>query len=203
MDSNLITPNPNNEQISKPIENEFNSNSNTPTPVQNPQDCTPSGFNGLIFQPQAYPDNPNADNPNEPQQNKKFSCSPRAIKLAFLIMSIMQFLFFVVEIAILIVNGWMGIILIHIDEVGILVVSTLFFFSYLDKCEINKLLRTILTGVICFVGFIIRGMANMFIDTTNIAFILIFFALMIIRTFILFFSILISNFKSMSLNHAS
>ena len=131
MDSNLITPNSNNEQIPEPIENEFNSNSNTPTPVQNPQDCTPQGFNGLIFQPQAYP-----DNPNEPQQNKNSFCSLRAKRLAFLIVSIILFLFVVVEIIILIVNGLMGIIIFHIDEGVLLVVSTIFFLSYLDKCEI-------------------------------------------------------------------
>ena len=155
MDSNLITPNSNNEQIPKPIENEFNSNSNAPTPAQNPQDCPPPGFNGQNFQPQAYPYYPNQPypypsqpqpynpnqpypyNPNQPQsynyqpspyqQNQYSLCSPRAKRLAFLIMSIIQFLYVVVEIIILIVNGWMGIILIHIDEVGILVVSTLFF----------------------------------------------------------------------------
>ena len=111
-------------------------------------------------------------------------------------MSIILFLFVVVEIIILIVNGWMGIILIHIDEGGILVVSTLFFLSYLDKCKINNKLRTILTVVVWFVGFAMRGMANMFIANMKNTFLL--FGLLTIRTFILFFSIAISNFKSLN-----
>ena len=63
-------------------------------------------------------------------------------------MSIMQFLFIVIEIIILIVKKWIGIILIHIDEASILIVSILFFLSYFDKCKINSKLRTVLTDLV-------------------------------------------------------
>ena len=122
MNSNLITPNNNNEQNSKPIENEFNSNSCAPTPVQNPQNYTPQEYNNQDFQPQTYSNNPNqpysycTSQPqncsnipnqkysyctNQPQlypndQNKVFTpFSYRARKLALLVMSIIQFLFVV------------------------------------------------------------------------------------------------------------
>jgi len=158
MDSNLVTPNYNNEQVPKPIENDYNSNSNAPIPVQNPQYYPPPpGFDNPNVQPQAYPYNPNQPypypnspgaypyNPNQPypyninqpqpynyppypyQQNQVSTCSHKAMRIAFLVMSIIQFLFVVIEIIVLITNGWMGIILIHIDEGAILVVSTLFF----------------------------------------------------------------------------
>ena len=231
MDSNLVTPNYNNQQIPKTIENEFNSNSNAPTPAQNPQDCPPPGFNNQNFQPQAYPYYPNQPypypnqpqpypynpnqpypyNPNQPQpynyqpnpypQNQYFSCSPKFMKLAFLITSIIQFLFVIVEIIVLIVKGGMGITLIHIDEGAILVISILFFLSYLDKCEINNSLRSVLTGVVWFVGFGMRGMANMFIENfNNISTLFIF---LIVRTFILFFSIPIASLKSLHFNNVS
>ena len=231
MDSNLITPNYNNQQIPKTIENEFNSNSNAPSPAQNPQDCPPPGFNNQNFQPQAYPyypnqlypypnqpqpypynpNNPYPYNSNQPQpynyqlnpypQNQYFSCSPKFMKLAFLITSIIQFLFVIVEIIVLIVKGGMGITLIHIDEGAILVISILFFLSYLDKCEINNSLRSVLTGVVWFVGFGMRGMANMFIENfNNISTLFIF---LIVRTFILFFSIPIASLKSVHFNNVS
>ena len=262
MDSNLVTPNYNNEQIPKPIENDYNSNSNAPIPVQNPQYyppppgfdnpnaqpqyTPPPGFDNSNLQPQAYPYNPNQPypypnrpgaypynpnqpypynpnqpypyNPNQPypyntnqpynyppnpyQQNQFLTCSHKAKRIAFLVMSIIQFLFVVIEIIVLITNGWMGIILIHIDEAAILVVSTLFFLSFLDKCEINNTLRTVLTGAVWFIGFGMRGMADMFInDMRNTLPTL--FALMGIRTFILFFSIPVSTLKSEPLNNVS
>ena len=231
MDSNLVTPNYNNEQIPKPIENEFNSNSNAPLPAQTPQNCPPPGFDNPNFQQQAYPYYPNQpySNPNQPQpypynpnqpypynmnqpqpynyqpypyqQNQISSCSPKARRIAFLVMSIIQFLFVVVEITILTLNGWMGIILIHIDEGAILVISILFFLSFLNKCEINNKLRSILTGVVWFVGFGMRGMANMFIEKMNNIFIL--FSLMTVRTFILFFSIPVASLLSEPLNNVS
>jgi len=233
MDSNLVTPNYNNEQVPKPIENDYNSNSNAPIPVQNPQYYPPPpGFDNPNVQPQAYPYNPNQPypypnspgaypyNPNQPypyninqpqpynyppypyHQNQVSTCSPKAMRIAFLVMSIIQFLFVVIEIIVLITNGWMGIILIHIDEGAILVVSTLFFLSFLDKCEINNILRTVLTGAVWFIGFGMRGMANMFInDMRNTMPTL--FALMGVRTFILFFSIPVSTLKSEPLNNVS
>ena len=68
MDLNLVTQNYNNEQIPKPIENEYNSNSNAPNPVQNPQYYPPQpGFDNPNVQPQ-YPPPPGFDNPNvQPQ----------------------------------------------------------------------------------------------------------------------------------------
>jgi len=117
-------------------------------------------------------------------------------------MSNIQFLFVVIEIIVLITNGWMGIILIHIDEAAILVVWTLFFLNFFEKCETNNILRTILTDAVWFIGFGMRGMANMFINDMSNP-ILTLFALMGIRTFILFFSIPISNLKSEPLNNAS
>jgi len=117
-------------------------------------------------------------------------------------MSNIQFLFVVIEIIVLITNGWMGIILIHIDEAAILVVWTLFFLNFFEKCETNNILRTILTDAVWFIGFGMRGMANMFINDMSNP-ILTLFAFMGIRTFILFFSIPISNLKSEPLNNAS
>ena len=64
------------------------------------------------------------------------------------------------------------------------------FLSCLDKCNINPKLRTVLTGVVMFVGFGMRGIA-MVINNG-----LIFIVLMIVRTFILFLSISISCLNS-------
>ena len=76
------------------------------------------------------------------------------------------------------------------------------FLSFLDKCEINNILRTVLTGAVWFIGFGMRGMANMFInDMRNTMPTL--FALMGVRTFILFFSIPVSTLKSEPLNNVS
>ena len=247
MDSNLITTNYNNESnepITKPIENEFDSNSKAPPiPVQNPDDCPPQESNNQNFQPQAnpyypnipylynpnnhqaypfypnqpynpnnpqvypyYPNQPYPYNPNQPQpyyfnppnpsqQNKKNNWSPNSIKRALLILSIIQFSFVVVEIIVLIIINYIGLIFVHIDEAGILVVSILFFLGYLDKCKINLKLRTIITGVVWFVGFGLRAVGNMLADhEDNNWFILIPF--MIVRTFLLLFSIGISSMNS-------
>ena len=206
MDSGIITPYYNNDQTSVSIENEFYSNSNAPLPAQFPQNNTPQENNNLVFQLQSYPyetEKPypyNQDQsqpykytqPNTYQQNS--SCSPSIRKFFLLLMSILQFLFVVVEIIILIVNKWIGIIIIHIDEGAILFISILFFLSYFDKCKINLISRNILTGIVWFAGFGMRGMANMFIKDMNK--IPILFTLMTIRTFILFFSIPVSNSNS-------
>ena len=218
MDS--ITLNYSNESIPKPIENEFNSDSNAPIPAQNSQNCTPQEYNNKNFQSQPYFNNPNqpysnctiqaqvySNNPSQPysyctnqpqdypynrnQQNKVFiSSSNSTLKLTFLIISIILFLFVVIEIIVLIVNKWIGIILIHIDEAAILIVSILFFLSYFNKCKINPKIRTYFTGVILFVGFVMRGIA-MAIKSG-----IIFIALMMARTFILILSIPISCLNS-------
>ena len=228
MDSNLVTPNYNNGQIPKPIENDFNPNSNAPLPAQNPQNFSPPENNNQIYQPPAYPyypnnpyPYPNRDQtypyyPNQPypynpnqtppfsyppypyQQNQNSLCSPRARKLAVLVASIVQLFFVIGELTILIVNRWMGIILIHIDEGAILVVSTLFFLSYFDKCKINPIVRTVITGIVGFVGFGMRGMANMQLHNIDNGFTL--FSLMGIRTFILFISIPVSYLRFEPLN---
>ena len=215
MDSNLITPNNNNEQIPKPIENEFYSNSCAPTPVQDPQNYTPQEYINQDFQPQTYSNNPYqpysfctnqpqyySTNPNQKysyctnqsqhypndQQNKVFTSSfYRARKLALLVMCFIQFFFVVIEII---------IVFILIDEILIFVVSILFFLSYLDKCKINSKLRTILTGIVLFVGFGMRSIAMI----KNNASSSILIVLMILRGFILFFSILFSVLDSEAFN---
>ena len=193
MDS--ITPNYSNESIPKPIENEINSDSSAPIPAQNAQKYTPQEYNNQNNQPQVYSNNPNQPysywtnqpqdypyNSNQPylfQKNQALiSSSYSTLKLAFLIISIIQFLFIVIKIIVLIVNKWIGIIFIHIDEAAISVVSILYFLSYSDKCNINPKLRTVLTGVVMFVGFGMRGI-EMAINNG-----IIFIVLMIVRTFI-------------------
>ena len=206
MDS--FTPNYSNESIPKPIENEINSDSSAPTPAQNAQNYTPQEYNNQNNQTQIYSNNPNEpysyctnrpqdypNNSNQPYPLQKnqvlISSSNRTLKLTFLIISIIQFLFIVVEIIVLIVNKWIDIIFIYIDEAAILFVSILYFLSYFDKCKINPKLRTALTGVVMFIGFGLRGIA-MSINNE-----LIFIALMMVRTFILFFSIPISYSNSL------
>ena len=205
MDS--ITLNYSNESIPKPIENEINSDSSAPIPAQNAQNYTPQEYNNQNNQPQVYSNNPsqpysyctnqpqdypyNSIQPYPLQKNQALiSSSNSTLRLTFLIISIIQFLFVVIEIIVLIVNKWIGIIFIHIDEAAILVVSILYFLSFLDKCNINPKLRSVLTGLVMFVGFGMRGIA-MVINNG-----LIFIALMIVRTFILFLSIPISCLNS-------
>ena len=230
MDS--VTPDYNNEPISKPIENEYNSNFYASTPAQNPQNYPPQDYNNQNFQPQAYNNNPNQpysysikpqvyNNPNSTQpysyctnqpQNYPYnsiqpnsyqpnqayrSSSTKTKNLPFLIMSIIQLVFVVVELIILIVKKLFPILLIHIDEVAILIISLLFFLSYLNKYEINSRLRCFFTGFVWFVGFAVRGM-TMPMKHNDV---LILIVLMIIRTFILFFSIPISNINSSPLNN--
>ena len=206
MDS--FTPNYSNEPIPKPIENEINSDSSAPIPAQNAQNYTPQEYNNQNNQTQIYSNNPNEpysyctnrpqdypNNSNQPYPLQKnqvlISSSNSTLKLTFLIISIIQFLFIVVEIIVLIVNKWIDIIFIYIDEAAILFVSILYFLSYFDKCKINPKLRTVLTGVVMFIGFGLRGIA-MAINNE-----LIFIALMMVRTFILFFSIPISYSNSL------
>ena len=206
MDS--FTPNYSNESIPKPIENENNLDSSAPIPAQNAQNYTPQEYNNQNNQTQIYSNNPNEpysyctnrpqdypNNSNQPYPLQKnqvlISSSNRTLKLTFLIISIIQFLFIVVEIIVLIVNKWIDIIFIYIDEAAILFVSILYFLSYFDKCKINPKLRTVLTGVVMFIGFGLRGIA-MAINNE-----LIFIALMMARTFILFFSIPISYSNSL------
>ena len=162
MDTNLISPNDNNEPIQKPIGNEFNPNTNALIPEQNPQNITPpQGNNNQDFQTQSYPNYPNQsyNQPNPNQPNKFFSFSPNVKKYAYLVMSIIQFLYVVIELVILIVNNWIPIPLFHLDELGILVVSTIFFLTYLDKFKISPILRHLLTVIAFSVGVIMRIMA--------------------------------------------
>jgi len=101
-------------------------------------------------------------------------------------MSIIQFLFVIIEIIVLSSKGWMGIVCIHIDEVIVLGVSILFFLSYFEKFNINPVIRTIVVVIAWFIGTVLRSFSFSSERFGPL------FALMGVRTFILFFSIPIS-----------
>ena len=85
-------------------------------------------------------------------------------------------------------------IFIIVDEVGILVVAILFLISFIFACNnkhgINPIVRTVITVIVWFVGFGIRGMGNAIIH--NFDYMFTNFIFLGIRTFILFFSIAVS-----------
>ena len=183
MDSNQYNPNTNIEMVPKSSEDEVNSY-NTATPASNPQNYIPQEYNNPDFQqnyiPQEYnnpgyqpnyipqdPNNPNFNpqnipynnnlsqpmNPAQPTTNSNSSVCP---KCALMVMSIIQFLFVLIEIIVLSCKSWLGMVTIHIDEVLILVVSILFFLSFFDKFNINPVIRTLVVIVVLLAGILLR-----------------------------------------------
>ena len=113
-------------------------------------------------------------------------------KNMLLVMSIIIFIFLIIEISVL---NSLGIYtenaFVIVDEVGILVVALLFLISFSFSRRgiqgINPIVRTIVTIVVWIFGFALRGMGNMMVeDSNNIG---IFFMFLGIRAFLLFFAI--------------
>ena len=183
MDSSQYNPNTNIEMVPKSSEDEVNSY-NTATPASNPQNYIPQEYNNPDFQqnyiPQEYnnpgyqpnyipqdPNNPNFNpqnipynnnlsQPMNPAQPTTNSNSPVIPACALMVMSIIQFLFVLIEIIVLSCKSWLGMVTIHIDEVLILVVSIIFFLSFFDKFNINPVIRTLIVIVVLMDGMVLR-----------------------------------------------
>ena len=166
---NYIPQNPNNPDF-QPQNTPYNSNQPYPTNPAQPYPTNPA---------QPYPTNPAQPNITTP-------ASPVCSKILLIVMSIIQFLFVIIEIIVLSSKGWMGIVCIHIDEVIVLGVSILFFLSYFEKFNINPVIRTIVVVIAWFIGTVLRSFSFSSERFGPL------FALMGVRTFILFFSIPIS-----------
>jgi hypothetical protein len=200
-----------------------NSNCNAPNPIlptqnvtqnpnPNPYNAPPQGFYNPDFPPNPYPYYPNASQgypynqnmaPNQFAYNnnmavpKPLVATPpnNCLKNMLLVMSILMFIFLIVEMSVL--NSY-GIYFTNvcgiIDDVGIFTVATIFLISFIfariNKQGINPCIRTAITIVVWFVGFAIRGIGNMMFSRFNNSFIL--FAFLGIRAFLLFASIPIS-----------
>lgn len=190
-------PNNSIEMMPKSSEDEAYSSSNTTTPqnyipqgYNNPdfqQNYIPQNPNNPDFQPQDTPYNSNQPYPTNPTQpNITTPSSPTCPKIVILVMSSIQFLFVIIEIIVLSAKGWMGIVCIHIDEVLVLGVSILFFLSYFEKFNINPAIKTIVVVLVWFIG---TGLRVFSFSSDHFGPL---FALMGVRTLILFASIPIS-----------
>ena len=186
MDSNQYNPNTNIEMLPRSSEDEVDSNCNASTlgsnpqnyipqeynnPGSNPQNYIPQEYNNQGFQQTDFPQDPNNPNfnpqnipynynqsqPMIPAQPTANSNSPTCPTCALLVMSIIQFLFVLIEIIVLRCKSWLGMVTIHIDEALLLVVSILFFLSFLDKFKINPVIRTLIVIVVMMAGMALRA----------------------------------------------
>lgn len=200
-------------------ENNFNSNSNynAPVPVMNPQNSNqylfnapPQGYYAPNFIPNSYPSSPyppqgypyNQNAVNQIQSNNELTVNPLiyqrpngCIKNMLLVMSIIMFLFLIAEITIFNSLGiYFDNVFVIVDEIGILVCAILFLISFITKERnvINPIMRSVITGIVWFVGFGLRGFGNIMSDNTfNEGGIK--FGFLGLRSFILFFSIPVST----------
>lgn len=156
----------------------------------------PNPYNQNIS-PQGYPPyNPNIPNPNPIiiQQSNPNALPPNCLRTMLLVMSILMFIIIIIDIILFILLQYgTGIIFIMIDDIGILCCAILFLISFIYSKEnkVNSVVRTILVGIVWFVGFGLRGAANMFIREFGVTGYL--FGILVVRTMILFFSIPISQ----------
>ena len=184
MNSNQNSPNTNIEMVPISSKDEVNSNCNAATPASNPQNYIPKDSNNPGFQQNYIPQDPNnpgfqqiyiPQDPNYPNFNPQIipyyynqfqpmnpaqpttnSNSPVCPKCALMVMSIIQFLFILIEIIVLSSKSWLGMVTIHIDEGLILVVSILFFLNFFDKFNINPVIRTLVIIVVLLAGILLR-----------------------------------------------
>ena len=116
------------------------------------------------------------------------------LKSLLLVMSILMFIFLISEYFILSsINMAFKNIFIIIDDLGIFIIAIIFLISFILSIKnlngINSIVRSIMTVLVWFVGFVIRGIGNMSSDFDNGGTL---FALMGIRAFIMFFAIPVS-----------
>ena len=166
MNSNKNNPNTNIEIVPISSKDEVNLNCNAATPASNPQNYIPQDPNNPGFLQNYIPQDPNNPNFNPqiiPYYYNQFqpipiinSKSPVCPKCALMVMSIIQFLFILIEIIVLSYKSWLGMVTIHIDEGLVLVVSILFFLNFFDKFNINPVIRTLVVIVVLLAGILLR-----------------------------------------------
>ena len=119
----------------------------------------------------------------------------KCLKSMLLVMSILMFIFLISEYFILSsINMAFKNIFIIIDDLGIFIIAIIFLISFILSIKnlngINSIVRSIMTVLVWFIGFAIRGIGNMMSSDFDNGGTL--FALLGIRAFIMFFAIPVS-----------
>ena len=119
----------------------------------------------------------------------------KCLKSMLLVMSILMFIFLISEYFILSsINMAFNNIFIIIDDLGIFIIAIIFLISFILSIKnlngINSIVRSIMTVLVWFVGFAIKGIGNMMSSDFDNGGTL--FALLGIRAFIMFFAIPVS-----------
>ena len=157
---------------------------NVPQPISYPLNTPPQNYNPDFPQGYQQPYNPNIPPQGYQQpynidqgypynqttiiqhQQYPYRSTPAICgKTTLLVMAILQFLIIITDIILLAkVDYGSGTPFIIVDDVGILAVSVLFFLSFLfnipNKDEkINGLIRSLVTVLVWFIGFALRGIS--------------------------------------------
>lgn len=112
-----------------------------------------------------------------PQQKEPVIYEPsKCMKMMLLVISIIFFIFLIVEISVLCSYGFYGNVFYIIDDLFNLTCAILFLISYIStlstnlekKCRINPRVRTIITVIVWFVGSFIRLTGTLIVIPTKI-----------------------------------
>ena len=205
-------PTTNNNSIeNKENTSNLNPNYNATNPLMPPQNQAQYPYNAppqlpqnsYPYQnaPQGYPNNQNIVINQPPYNNDNIEAialvsrrPSKCIQFLLLSFSIAIFIYLIVEFGVFGSKGlYFGNPLVIIDDIGIFVCGILFLLPFIycfnEKKGVNANTRTIIIGVIWFVGIVLRwagsGFSNMESDSKQI-----YLVFLVIRAILLFFSII-------------